>query len=148
MYRIFYRLQERDVLKTHRVVRSITTYTNRTVEGLEHGESYKDIHGSLNSATIYNLESFRWYIIRIGGLTRAGLGPTTVVNASCGQGGKQTNTLKAHFHLLSDFAFRMQTIVLPSSYANVLRWANARMWTGNSEFASKMQNPKVSGNRP
>ena len=87
-YRIFYRLQEREVLKTHRVVRNIVSPTNITVEGLKLGESYKDVNGSLKSTVIGNLEPFRWYIIRIGGITRAGLGPIAVLNASCGQSGK------------------------------------------------------------
>lgn len=88
MYRIFYRLQEGEVLKMQRVGRSIIAQNNGTAEGLQSGESYIDVNGSLSSATIYNLRPFRWYVIRIGGLTKAGLGPVAVLNASCAQGGK------------------------------------------------------------
>ena len=88
MYRIFYRLQEAEVFKTQRVGRSIITQHNRTASGRQSGESYFNVNGSLTSATIYNLKPFRWYIVRIGGVTKAGLGPVAVLNASCGQGGK------------------------------------------------------------
>lgn len=86
-YRIFYRLQQNDVLKLHRVGRDIASPPNVSVEGLEPGEFYKDVNSSLNSAVLHNLESFQWYIIRIGGMTTEGLGPVTTLNASCGQSG-------------------------------------------------------------
>ena len=87
-YRIFYRLQEKEVLKTHRVARSATISNTSMVEGLQPGESYKDINSSSYSATISNLEPFRWYILRIGGINKAGLGPVVVLNASCRPSGK------------------------------------------------------------
>eukprot|EP00795_Rhopilema_esculentum_P013677 gene13677-4581_t len=84
-YRIFYRRQDKQVLKTHRVVRAVSGSENNTVEGLLPGESYKDVKGNFTTAVVDNLEPYRWYIIRVAGMTKAGLGPISVVNASCGQ---------------------------------------------------------------
>lgn len=87
-YRIFYRPQDEKILKTHRVARNIPHANNVTVEGLGIGESYQDVNGNATSAVIDNLQPFRWYLIRIGGMTKTGLGPVTVLNASCRQSGK------------------------------------------------------------
>ena len=87
-YRTFYKLQESEILKSHRVVRSIGDLVNDTIEGLMPGESFKDVNGSHVTVVIDNLQPYRWYVLRIGALTTEGLGPTVTLNASCLQSGK------------------------------------------------------------
>ena len=53
-----------------------------------------------------------------------------------------THIVMTHFHitLMSNFACEL---LVSSPYANFLRLASVRMWTGNDEFESEMRNPRV-----
>ena len=55
--------------------------------------------------------------------------------------------VKGHFHLLRISKFACEFIA-PTSLANVLRYANVRLWSGNNEFACEMRNANASGNGP
>ena len=85
-YRIFHRPWLIPLRQYHRAPRSVGSLK---ALGAFPGENIKDVNGTETETTLDGLEEYRWYHIRIGGVTSEGVGVTFSINGSCLQRGKQ-----------------------------------------------------------